>query len=103
MFVDRLAPHLRVPGADEGFLLREIHLDAPTPEVVLERLGNRQLRVHAQDVCGLPIEQFAGFAQPVAQRRDDDDAQFLVRPGFAPQLLRPAGVVPRSVLKCASV
>lgn len=64
-----------VAGADEGFFLAEVDLDAPAPEVGLEEFFEAHVRIGAEEVGGLAVEEFGILAQAVAERGDDEESQ----------------------------
>ena len=83
--VDRVwMAHLLFAQPQRRFLVAEVHLDVPAPDIGLDDLFHGRLRIGADDVGGFSIKDFGILIQAISQRRDHDQAQIVFFSGRAP-------------------
>lgn len=85
MLVGGFPPDLGLAGSDEIFFFPEVDFNPPSPEVVLQKFREGEIRICAEEIGGLAVEQLPAFGQAVAEGGDDDDSQREVGSAFSPQ------------------
>jgi hypothetical protein len=77
--------HLGLADADDLFLVAMVDLDVPPPEVILDDLLQREIRIGTDKVCGVSIRQTLIAGRSIVERFDCYELEVHVGAGLAPQ------------------
>ena len=77
--------HLGLADADDLFLVAMVDLDVPPPEVILDDLLQRKIRIGTDQVCGVSIRQTLVAGRSIVERFDCDKLEGHVSAGLTPQ------------------
>ena len=84
VFDGAVVSDLSLSDAEKGFFVAEVDLDVPAPDIGLNKLVDRRVRVSADQIGGFAIKKARMFREPVSQRRDDDEPKIMVSTNSPP-------------------